>query len=219
MLRPIARSGALVRTVCTRTREGPMKGIEGTSTAVVDLARGHRRRRARRPTQPARVGDQLGNYRLCLEIGRGGMATVYLAQAAGRAGLHRFVALKCIRPELALNPKFVDMFFDEAQIASGIQHANVCSVLDFDEHDGVYYLAMEYLSGQPLAKVARQLEAEPDRWPAATRAGLVARILEGACEGLHAAHELRNERGELRNVVHRDVSPDNLFVTYDGIVK
>ena len=170
------------------------------------------------PCKPC-VGQRLGEYQLCLELGSGGMATVYLARVAGRAGLHRFVAVKCIRADLASDPTFVEMFFDEAQIASQIHHANVCSVLDFDRHDGVHYLVMEYLSGQPLSQVAREMRREPDRWPSEHLSGLVARIVADAAEGLHAAHELRNGDGELLEVVHRDVSLDNLFVTYDGNVE
>src|SRR6266536_709061 len=97
-------------------------------------AAAHARRPLKQKLPPApslsRVGQRLGQYRLCLEIGRGGMATVYLARVAGRSGMHRFVALKCIRPEYAQDEKFLEMFLDEAQIASQIHHANVCSVLD-----------------------------------------------------------------------------------------
>jgi eukaryotic-like serine/threonine-protein kinase len=143
------------------------------------------------------------------------MAMVFVAHSA-RAGAHRVVALKCIRPELARNPRFVDMFLDEAKIAARIHHPNVCSVLDFDEHHGTYYLAMELLSGHTLTSIQHELRTTRDADP---RVGVFARILEAACEGLHAAHETQNETGEPLDVVHRDVSPDNLFVTYDGVIK
>jgi serine/threonine-protein kinase len=183
-----------------------------------DQARGSLRRLPPPAASLSRVGQRLGQYRLCLEIGRGGMATVYLARVAGRSGMHRFVALKCIRPEYAQNEKFLEMFLDEAQLASQIHHANVCSVLDFDQIDGVFCLAMEYLSGRTLTAVQRQLQKHPPT-DVLRHSGWVARVLEGACEGLHAAHELRNVRGELIDVVHRDVSPENVFVTHDGNVK
>jgi serine/threonine-protein kinase len=184
----------------------------------VTEARGPQKRKPSPAPSRSRVGQRLGQYRLCLEIGRGGMATVYLARVAGRSGMHRFVALKCIRPEYAEDEKFLEMFLDEAQLAAQIHHANVCSVLDFDQQDGVFYLAMEYLSGRTLTAVQRQLQKQP---PAdlLRHSGWVARILESACEGLHAAHELRNVRGELMDVVHRDVSPENVFITHDGNVK
>ncbi len=188
-----------------------------------------RRTRASRSmsgTRPPRIGDALGPYRLCVEIGGGGMASVFLAQARqGRQtlGLPRFVALKCIRPDLATDPRFHEMFLDEARIAIQIKHANVCNVLDFDEHHGTYYLAMEFLSGQTLAAVQRQLTTTTARGatePAgAALYAVFARILESVCEGLHAAHEATNNDGTPLHIVHRDVSPENLFVTYDGNVK
>src|SRR5690349_10859673 len=99
-----------------------------------------------------RVGQRLGPYRLCVEIGSGGMATVFLAHREGVAGdpsgRWGYFAVKCVRPHLADDPTFVAMFRDEARIASSIHHANVCTVFDFDVCGGTYYLAMEYLSGQ-----------------------------------------------------------------------
>ncbi len=172
--------------------------------------------------RPPRAGDRLGPYHLCLELARGGMATLYLARLDGRAGMHRFVALKCIRPELAADERFIGMFFDEARIASQIYHPNVCSVLDFDEQRGAHYIAMEFLHGQPLAAIRRALgraSESSDGPDPLRRAGLVARILAEAAEGLHAAHELIGRDGLPLHVVHRDVSPENIFVTYDGGVK
>jgi serine/threonine protein kinase len=165
------------------------------------------------------VGSRLGQYQVAFELARGGMATVYMARTIGRAGLHRFVALKCIRNELARDPGFVDMFYDEAEIASQIHHPNVCGVLDFDEHEGMYFLAMELLAGQTLTRVMQSMYERPQLKDPLFQAGLACRLLADACEGLHAAHELSNARGEPLNIVHRDVAPDNLFVTYDGNLK
>jgi hypothetical protein len=165
------------------------------------------------------VGSRLGQYQVAFELARGGMATVYMARTIGHAGLHRFVALKCIRNELARDPGFVDMFYDEAEIASQIHHPNVCGVLDFDEHEGMYFLAMELLAGQTLTRVVQSMHERPQVKDPLFQAGLACRLLIDACEGLHAAHELTNPRGEPLNIVHRDVAPDNLFVTYDGNLK
>jgi serine/threonine-protein kinase len=165
------------------------------------------------------IGSKLGPYHVALELARGGMATVYLARTVARAGLHRYVALKCIRTELAQDPGFVDMFFDEARIASQIHHPNVCGVLDFDVQDGVHYLAMEHLSGQTLTRVVKHLHERPHAQGPVFQAGLVCRLIIDACEGLHAAHELAGPHGEPLGIVHRDVAPDNLFVTYDGNLK
>lgn len=191
-----------------------------TRTTVYDNQRSHAHLSTSTAlTRPLGVGDVLGTYRLCVEIGSGGMASVYLAQGGSRSGARRFVALKCIRPEFARNPRFVEMFLEEARIAAQIHHTNVCSLLDFDEHHGTYYLVMEFLSGQTLTAVQNRMLTMPDADHPLARPGVFARILEGACEGLHAAHEALDGDGAPLHIVHRDVSPDNLFVTYDGNVK
>ena len=162
---------------------------------------------------------QFGRYQLRYEIASGGMATVYLARSKGPAGFDRAMALKRIHPHLAKKREFVEMFLDEARLSARITHPNVCSVFDFGEVDGTYFMAMEYLVGQPLNQLLRGLHRRPDiatspRWHA-----LAAKIIADACEGLHAAHELTDERGQKLGVVHRDCTPHNIFVTYDGAVK
>jgi len=162
------------------------------------------------------VPEQIGRYQLCFELASGGMARVYLARAAGTPGFQSLVALKRIHPHLAQEQEYVDMFLDEARIASRITHANVCSVLDFGEADGEYYIAMEYLVGEPLSRVQRRVMSNADERASKLLPARMARIIAQACEGLHAAHELRDADGESMCVVHRDVSSENLFVTYDG---
>lgn len=162
---------------------------------------------------------QLGRFTLCRELGAGGMATVYLSRMQLAAGLDRVVALKTIHSHLAKEQTFVDMFLDEAKIASQISHPNVCSVFDFGEVGGTYFLAMEYLAGEPLIDVVNAIAAQQDEDLLATLPFLAARILADACEGLHAAHALTGPDGSSLEVVHRDVSPQNLVVTYEGSVK
>lgn len=162
---------------------------------------------------------QLGRYRLCFELASGGMATVYLARMEGPHGFEKIVALKRIHPHLISKRAYVDMFLDEARIASGITHPNVCSVFDFGEADGEYYLAMEYLVGEPLARLCRRAAANPEQRDSPLFHVRMARIIEEACEGLHAAHESRDANRRPLNVVHRDVSPRNLFMTYSGVVQ
>ncbi len=146
------------------------------------------------------------------------MATVYLAHAGGPGRFQKHVALKRIHAHLASRRDFVEMFHDEAAIAARISHPNVASVFDFGEENGVHYIAMEYLVGESLGRVLRACRKRKSiDWSAHSL--LVARIIADVCEGLHAAHELRDDGGELLDVVHRDVSPDNVFVTYDGVVK
>ena len=162
---------------------------------------------------------ELGRYHLVQRLASGGMASVYLARAAGPAGFEKVVALKRIHPHLANEQTFVEMFLDEARIASRIDHANVCSVFDFGKADGAYFIAMEFLSGEPLSHLINLMERSAEELADPRRAYLMARMVADACEGLHAAHELHDREGELLNVVHRDVSPQNLFLTYDGVVK
>jgi serine/threonine-protein kinase len=163
--------------------------------------------------------SRLGRYQLVRRLASGGMASVYLARAAGPAGFEKVVALKRIHPHLANEKTFVEMFLDEARIASRIDHANVCNVFDFGKADGSYYIAMEFLSGEPLSRLINLMEASPKQLTDPRRPYFVARMVADACEGLHAAHELHDKEGELLEVVHRDVSPQNLFLTYDGVVK
>lgn len=157
---------------------------------------------------------RLGRYRIVCELASGGMATVNLAVADG---LDKLLALKVIHPHLAKEEPFVRMFLDEARIASSVSHRNVCNVFDYGEQDGSYYMAMDYLAGSTLRDVMQRLRGKRGSQDAKYSV-YIAYILAQACEGLHAAHELRGNQGELLEVVHRDVSPHNLFITYDGNV-
>jgi serine/threonine-protein kinase len=161
---------------------------------------------------------RVGPYRLCLKLAAGGMATVYLARREAEHGPGRMVALKLIHPHLATDREFIDMFKDEAELAAMIRHPNVCGVLDYDLRHDEPYLVMEYLVGESLMSVAHALEHSTDFDPIRLSA-CVARMLADACEGLHAAHELADTSGEPLQVVHRDVSLENVFVTYDGVAK
>jgi eukaryotic-like serine/threonine-protein kinase len=178
-----------------------------------------RRRRPTRPPPPAaEMPRRLGPYRLCMEVGSGGMATVYLARIERSTGLRAFVALKRLRPHLLEQPTLAEMFFDEVTIASQVHHPNVCSVLDFDPESPNHYLAMEYLMGEPLSTV-RDVLLRQERPDPARRAHLIARVIADACEGLHAAHEQRDLNGKPLGIVHRDVSPENIFLCFDGSTK
>ncbi|MBX3276187.1 MAG: serine/threonine protein kinase [Sandaracinaceae bacterium] len=158
---------------------------------------------------------RLGRYELIYEIGHGGMANVFLARARGPAGFQRWFAIKRVHDQLAKNRDFVNMFLDEARIAAAIQHPNVAQVFDLGEVDGRYFLAMEYLHGEPLTSLATRFSVAVGRMPPGLAAYLVAR----AADGLHHAHEATDASGQPMNLVHRDVSPHNVFITYDGQVK
>ena len=161
--------------------------------------------------------QRLGRYQLRYRIAMGGMGGVYLAKATGAGGADKVVAVKLLHEHMAGDEAVVKMFLDEARIASALNHVNVCSTFDFGEAEGTYYLVMEYLEGEPLNRVLKHLELGTDRHP--LHPWLVARLLADAAEGLHAAHQLTGSDGAPLNVVHRDVSPHNIFVTYDGVTK
>jgi len=170
--------------------------------------------------KPERTDPQrIGRYELCFELATGGMASVYLARIDGASGFEKLVALKRIHRHLAKEKGYVDMFLDEARIASRITHPNVCSVFDFGEVDGEHYIAMEYLVGEPLSRLMSRATRDRTQRRSRFLPLIMARIIADACEGLHAAHELKDANGDLLRVVHRDVSPRNLLVTYDGAVQ
>ncbi len=159
----------------------------------------------------------LGGFCLTHEIASGGMAAVYLAHRLQHARIGQAAAVKVIHPHLARDEDFVEMFLDEARIVSCISHPNVCRVLDFGNSDGTYYLAMDYVMGETLADVLTRLSAAPEAEKVAVP--LLSQIIAQACEGLHAAHEARDAHGKPLNIVHRDISPQNIMVGYDGSVR
>lgn len=165
------------------------------------------------------VPSKIGRYRIFSKLAAGGMATVYLARSENEAGFEKIVALKVIHDHLAGEKSFVDMFLDEARIAANINHPNVCTVFDFGVDKGVYYLAMEYLLGEPLGRIIRTIAKRQKKEEVKELPWYLARVMADACEGLHAAHELTDATGKHLGVVHRDVSPENIIVTYDGAVK
>ena len=158
----------------------------------------------------------IGRYEVVAPLATGGMGELFLARRSGAAGFARLVVLKRLRPELGATATYRDMFFDEARLAARLTHPNVCEVHDLEEHAGDHFLAMPYLEGVP----AGALLPPPDGAAVdAAHVRLVAGILVQVCDGLHHAHELRGDDGAPLGVVHRDVSPGNVLVTTDGIVK
>jgi serine/threonine protein kinase len=165
------------------------------------------------PPQDVRM---FGRYQLIEPLGRGGMATVSLGRLDGPGGFRKWAALKVMNREFLAEQDAQRMFLDEARTAARIDHPNVAQVFDLGEQDGTLWIAMEYLHGESLRAV---LEEAIHQGKSPLPPALAAHIILGAAEGLHAAHELRGGDGELLCCVHRDVSPHNIFVTYDGSVK
>jgi serine/threonine-protein kinase len=159
-------------------------------------------------------GKRFGKYTLVAKLATGGMAEIFLARLVGVGGFEKLVCIKRILPHLAKDQQFVQMFLDEARVAARISHPNVCQVFELGELDGRYFIAMEYLQGVPLSCFRR-----PDLYYMPPDPQLAVGMAMQACEGLHHAHQLKDGEGNLLEVVHRDVSPNNLFVTADGIVK
>jgi serine/threonine protein kinase len=163
--------------------------------------------------------NQVGPYRLLTELASGGMATVYLGVRQGVFGFEKFVAVKCIHEHLIHNPQFWEMFVDEARIAASVNHPYVCSVFDFGRADSGYYMAMEFLQGEPLSRVLTKAISDHKFLDEPRYARLIARVIANLAEGLHAVHSIRDQGGNELGVVHRDVSPQNLFVLFDGTVR
>jgi eukaryotic-like serine/threonine-protein kinase len=160
-------------------------------------------------------GTSLGNYELLVRVGRGGMASVWVARDRPRdGGKERLIAVKAMLPELANDSEFRAMFLEEGQIVRSIEHANVVRVHGVGEDRGILYLAMEWVEGDSLRTIIR--DAKKRR---AIPIELAVRIIADAAAGLHAAHELRGWDGELRNIVHCDISPHNILVGIDGVAK
>jgi eukaryotic-like serine/threonine-protein kinase len=163
------------------------------------------------------AGHTLGRYELLAPIARGGMAVVWAARMKGSRGFQKLVAIKSMLPSLTDDDgTFEEMFLAEAQLAAQIRHPHVAEVLDLGEQDGVLFIVMEWVDGEPLGTIHKVSREQNVQVPIAitTRVGL------NVAQALHAAHELKSQvTGETYGLVHRDVSPQNILITFDGVVK
>lgn len=176
----------------------------------------------RAPESPIPANDpatrrvrSLGKYQFIATLGRGGMADVQLAVAVGPAGFSKLQVIKCLRPTIADEPEFRNMLLDEARLAARLNHRNIVQTNEVGLVDDQYFLAMEYLDGQPLSRIISRARERTRQIPLAIWLFILGEVLAG----LHYAHELADYDGTPLGVVHRDVSPHNIFVTYDGTVK
>ncbi|WP_225408225.1 serine/threonine-protein kinase [Stigmatella hybrida] len=158
---------------------------------------------------------QLGKYRLLKLLATGGMGEVFLARQEGPAGFAKTVVIKRMLAHLGRDPKFVEMFLNEARLAAELSHPNIVQIFELGEHAGTYFLAMEFIHGVNLRTLKRRMDERHLEVPA----GLAAFICAQALKGLHYAHTLTDEAGKSMNIVHRDVSPDNVLVGFNGTVK
>ncbi|WP_338041964.1 serine/threonine protein kinase [Myxococcus eversor] len=160
--------------------------------------------------------ENLGRYELLTQLGRGGMAETWRARLVGAAGITKPVLIKKVLPQHAHDEDFIEMFISEARISATLSHGNIAQVFDFGRMEGQYFLAMELVDGQPLHRILKR----------AARTGLkqmpiplAVYIALEMCRGLHYAHSRTDEKGEPLHIVHRDISPDNVLISYEGQVK
>ena len=164
---------------------------------------------------PSSATSRVGQYELLTPLGKGGMAYVYLARKMGSGGFERLVAVKVMHRNIAADDEFVQMFLDEARLAARIHHPNVVPILDLGNDDGQLYMVMDYIEGDTLAAIQRTAIGLARTIPL----GISLRIVLDALIGLDAAHSLRGPDGESLQLIHRDVSPQNILVGSDGAAR
>jgi len=160
-------------------------------------------------------GQRFGRYEILRPLGSGGMGEVLLARQSALPGIERLVVIKKVLPHLAREPGFLQRFLDETRVAASLSHGNIVSVYEVGEADGEYFMAMEYVEGMDLREVLHRLKTAGRRMPE----DLALYILIEVAKGLSHAHEKRGSDGRLLGIVHRDVSPANLLLSFDGQVK
>lgn len=159
-------------------------------------------------------GDTLGRYEILMPVAKGGMAAVWAARLVGSRGFQKLVAIKMMLPDLGDDPDFEAMFLDEARLASRIRHPHAVEIVDLGDEEGWLYLVMEWVDGETMFTLNKQARSK-----GGIPLPILLRIASATCAGLHAAHELRDDQGNLVDLVHRDISPQNVMVSFDGIVK
>jgi serine/threonine protein kinase len=156
-----------------------------------------------------------GQYVLVRKLAEGGMAEIFLAKLLGADGFERNVVIKRMLSNLSSIPDFVEMFRDEARLAARLSHPNIIQIHELGFIEGCYYICMEYLAGEDFSTTLRQAGKKRQYTPIP----ITLRVLADAARGLHYAHDFTNEEGQSLHIVHRDISPSNLYVTYQGQVK
>jgi serine/threonine-protein kinase len=161
------------------------------------------------------IGERFGKYLLVGDIAVGGMAEVFLAVHKGVEDFIKVVVIKRVLPHLTSNPDFVRMFVDEARLAARLEHPNIVRTYEFGEVNGHYFTAMEYLPGEDLFKALSNLSLSRQMMPVHIATGITSQL----CSGLHFAHQFTDTSGKPLNLVHRDINPANILITYGGEVK
>jgi serine/threonine-protein kinase len=160
-------------------------------------------------------GRMIGRYSIVQRLSVGGMAEIFLALATGPGDFRKFVTLKRILPNLREDDAFVQMFLEEARISASLSHANIAQVFDLRSEDDDLYLAMEYIAGEDVSQILRMTSKRQAFVPI----GLTSMVVRDSCNALHYAHNFVDPLGEHTPVIHRDIAPKNVMVTYSGAVK
>ena len=155
-----------------------------------------------------------GEYKILKKIATGGMAEVFLAKRIGMKGFEKLLAIKRILPQFSENEEFIAMFIDEAKLAAKMTHRNIVQIYDFGSQQGSYYIAMEYIFGKDLRSILKKSKERGERLPLAQ----CAYIITEAAKGLEYAHTLRDHFGKPLQIIHRDISPQNILISYEGEV-
>jgi serine/threonine-protein kinase len=158
---------------------------------------------------------RLGRYELLARLATGGMGEIFLARMEGAQGFEKLFVVKRILPHLADDQRFRQMLIAEARLASKLSHANICQVYELGETDGQLYIVMEYLEGVTLLPLLRKQSKEAGQLDF----GFIGGVIQQTSDALHFAHELRDRSGESIGIVHRDVTPSNIFITDSGVAK
>jgi serine/threonine-protein kinase len=159
--------------------------------------------------------QQFGRYMLIDRIAVGGMAEIFLARQLGLEGFEKLVVLKRIRPELSEKPSFVNMFLNEARLSAQLNHPNIGQIYDLGKYETSYFIAMEYVFGRDMRRVIPKAESQGIPFPLV----YAAKIAAQCCEGLYYAHQKADFYGNALGIVHRDITPENIAVSFDGTVK
>ncbi|HEU0036603.1 MAG TPA: protein kinase [Kofleriaceae bacterium] len=167
------------------------------------------------PVEHKAQTTRLGSYEIVRKLARGGMAELFLARSVGPEGFEKLVVLKKILPRHATNPRYVQLFLDEAKLAASLDHPHITHAYDMGRVDGDYFFTMEYVHGQDMRSILRRT----DRMDRHVPIDVAVQVARNVASALHYAHDRQCSDGTLLGIVHRDVSPSNILVSYDGAIK
>jgi serine/threonine protein kinase len=215
--KPVSRSGTKFQAAAPKRNVPAEGGLDLLGLAEDAFAAGQRSAPAPDAARPAEAFTEgaYGHYRLLERVAVGGMAEVFRAKRSGVEGFEKIVAVKRILPHLSDNKEFVEMFIDEAKMVAGLTHPNIVQISDLGKIDKTYYIAMEYVHGKDLRTILRHARERGLRLPLDLSVLVVSRV----CAALEYAHRARDDQGRAMRIVHRDISPQNILISFEGDVK